>query len=113
MVDFLVAATNLTSFDQFVLKLDDNGDVSWAQRFESNQISASPMGLVVENSIGQLYGYNSAMITEMDTNINVCDMVPYNGVTSQIASFDIQGVTLTSQTDRSDGAVNDVFSKNK
>lgn len=92
----LVSASDPVSSDQYVLKLNAAGQVLWSQKFEPINISTIPLGGFLKTDQGQMYGYNSSAITEMDEDINVCDMVPFSGVTSMDVTFDVTSINLTS-----------------
>ncbi|NND94518.1 MAG: T9SS type A sorting domain-containing protein [Flavobacteriales bacterium] len=93
---FLFSASN--GFDHFFVKIDPDGEVQWSQIYQQTVSQNVPTGWFFENDQGQLYSWNSNAITEMDENINVCDMVPHEGITAQDAPFITQAVTTNSTT---------------
>ncbi len=91
----LLTANNPDNQDRLVLKLDANGALQWAQRFELNNISTFPLGSFLKSDQGQLYGFNHLAIAEMDEDVNVCDMVPFSGITAADATVEVSNISLT------------------
>ncbi len=86
---------NSTS-ESFIVKLDAAGQVQWAQRYEQLNTNSNPIVVFYKNDQGQLYGWSTTSLTEMDEDINVCDMVPFSSITSMDVTPTVSTLTLTS-----------------
>lgn len=90
--------SSASSTDHFFVKVDASGEVLWSHIYQQSLSQNVPTGWFFENDQGQLYAWNRDAITEMDEDINVCDMTPHEGIISQDAPFNTQIVTANTST---------------